>query len=98
LWRRPALAVWPLGAITGFPDFRMKVFTLRADPLESRRSSQSDIAEGAGGPPPRMNAARGPWHTGGRPEVLLAKKSVGGESADAWRTGAERGAAAGPDN
>jgi hypothetical protein len=43
-----------------------------------------------------MNAARGPWHTGGRPEVLLAKKSVGGESTDAWRTGAERGAAAGP--
>jgi hypothetical protein len=28
-----------------------------------------------------------------RPEGLLAKKSVGGESTDAWRTGAERGAA-----
>jgi hypothetical protein len=73
-----------------------EVFTLRADPLESRGSPQSDMRKEAGGPPPRMNSARVPWHKGGRPEGLLAKKSVGGESTDAWRTGAERGPAAGP--
>jgi hypothetical protein len=38
-----------LGAIKGFSRLPDEVFTLRADPLESRRSSQSDMRKALAG-------------------------------------------------